>query len=946
MANIYNVIYRGNFCSPDGTDNVIEFSKRMLDTDPVPVVTPIIFAGHEDEPITFEFQDKGDYKQEPINGLSMTVNIKAIETFELQSLYTADEREWQVTLTGTFNVTGWLIPDSCSEPYASKPYDVSVQITDAVGTLEDVPFAKSDGVTYKGFYSDIQLVQICLAKTGLELPLLTGINTYEVTMDRAFGPLQQCYRDTARYLDADGNPFSCLEVLRSILEHWSARLHQWNGYWQIVNVLEKSTGNVKAWRYTTQGTTDSFVTLGNTIISGGINRDLQPTDANDETAKAFKLSTAYYQYGYPSNALLNGDFDDAIPPALPNHWVASDGGSAHSETRIDETTGLATTDHYLVIDSNGSGGGFIYNNTTVQVRANQKVVVSFDLLSYSAVSALGRRYLGLRLSDNFGNFYTAANGWVQSGNFYVIDYQASDFSNQIRVNFEISQQPYDYQLTIGLQAVAGTAGTEFSTRYNNVSIQPQTVSGQTAPPLGVFNRETLKAPQTYKKDPILLLHGDETNPQRTSRLSIGSAITITPPTFWERSGIVEPISGLPERQSLLHIVANTELRNHQRPYLTFTAKFVGFGYIDINTLLVVDLLSPTGWIFLSGKFDIKTGYHTLRFAEVLVNEPNYVEEFNIEDYGSEKGVEGLSVGQPDSITTQPGTSYIDLSGFATTDQIPVKASAVETAAGTNDDKFVTPFKLLGWWTNIKTLAATISGLWNFTTRPTYNGSNLLTAADIPAETDTLDSVLSRGNISAIGAKMGYLILNSATPDIVFDQVGGSGYNTFLFYRNGVVKMGVGRDAADDFYITRNVSGSYFDDTFKIVRLTGKASFGYGLSVDVAPVNPNDVVRLQELNAFKGSDTVLTKSSAYTVVLADFGSNGNVTIYVDTTSGNVSITLPSAGVMNGYTANIIKTSSDVNSVVVTATINGITNDLLASQFDAGTYKSNGASIFKF
>jgi len=875
MANIYNVIYRGNFCSPDGTDNIIEFSKRMLDTDPVPDVTPIIFSGHDDEPITFEFQDKGDYKQEPINGLSMTVNIKAVDSFELQSLYTADEREWKVTLTGTFNVTGWLIPDSCSEPYASKPYDVSVQITDAVGTLEDVPFAKSDGVTYKGFMSDIDLIQICLSKTGLSLPLLTGVNTYEVAMDRAFGPMQQCYRDTARYLDADGNPFSCLEVLRSILEHWSARLHQWNGYWQIVNVLEKSTGNVKAWRYTAEGTTDSFVTLGNTIIAGGIDRDLQPTDANDETAKALKLSTAYYQYGYPSNALLNGDFDDAIPPALPNHWVASDGGSAHSETRIDQTTGLATSDHYLVIDTNGSGSGFIYNNTTVQVRANQKVVISFDLLSYSAVSALGRRYLGLRLSDNFGNFYTAANGWVQSGNFYVIDYQASDFSNQIRVNFEISQQPYDYQLTIGLQAVAGTAGTEFSTRYNNVSVQPQTVSGQTAPPLGVFNRETLKAPQTYKKDPILLLHGDETNPQRTSRLSIGSAITITPPTFWERNGIVEPISGLPERQSLLHVVANTELRNHQRPYLTFTAKFVGFGYIDINTLLQVDLLSPTGWIFLSGKFDIKTGYHTLRFAEVLINEPNYVEEFNIEDYGSEKGVEGLSVGQPDSITTQPGTSYIDLSGFATTDQIPVKASAVETAAGTNDDKFVTPLKLLGWWTNIKTLAATISGLWNFTTRPQFGGSGLALLSEIPSPVD----ISGKANI--------------ASPTFTGDPKAPT------------------PTAGDN---DTSIATTAFVTT--------------------------------AISAFVAHDNVLSKSSAYTVVLSDFGSNGNVTIYVDTTSGNIAITLPTAVVMNGYTANIIKTSGDINSVVVTATINGITNDLLANQFDAGSYKSNGTSIFKF
>lgn len=916
MPTVLNTIYRGSFCTDKtGVNNVIEFRKRMLDTDPVPVVIPIVFAGKS--PVIIEFQDKQNYKLEPVNGLSCRVDILATDTFELSSLYTADEREWQVSVTGSESFIGWLIPDSCNEPFASKPYLVSIQAVDAIGTLNDVPFEQENGVKYKGFKSDIELLQICLSKTGLSIPLLTGINTYEVTMNKALGPLQQTFRDTARYLDSDGNPFSCYEVLRSILVHWSCRLHQSNGFWQIVNVLEKSKGNVKAWKYLPNGTPDGFITLGNSIFAGGFGTDVQPASANNELAKAFKLSTAYYQYGYPSNALLNGDFDDAVPPALPNHWIAADGGAGHSETRIDQTTGLPTSDHFLVIDSAGGGNGFIYNNTSVQVRANQKVVISFDLEAKTAfTSTIGTyRYLGIRLSDNFGKFYTAENGWQNTGAFYVIQYRATELQNAIRVSFELVQQPNDYQLTIGIQAITSAISTDFVTKINNVSVQPQTVSGQTAPPLGVFNRLTQKVKQSYKKDPILLLHGDEPNEQRTSRISIGSGTVITPPTFWERAGINDPVSGLPERQSLLHIVADTELRVHARAYYVFSGKFIGQADLDINSLLVIDQLVPTGWIFLSGSFDIKTGNHELRFAEILINDVDYVEEISIEDYGSEKGKQGFSVGQPDSVNTPPGGSYTDLSGYAKTEDIPVKASATETQAGTNDDKFTTPFKLLGWWTNIKTLAATISGAWNFTSRPKYNGSNLITLADVPAEADTLQSVMSRGSVTNNQFETNYVSpfkFNSATS--YFNGPSGGG-DDILFWS---------RIAASDYIFTHN----------GILRATK------------APVNNSDVVRLQELNNFKGSDNVLSKSAAYTVVLSDFGTNGNVTIYVDTTAGNVAITLPTPAVMNGYTANIIKETSDINSVVVTATINGVANDILSNQCDAGTYKSKGTAIFKF
>ncbi len=45
--------------------------------------------------------------------------------------------------------------------------------------------------------------------------------------------------------------------------------------------------------------------------------------------------------------------------------------------------------------------------------------------------------------------------------------------------------------------------------------------------------------------------------------------------------------------------------------------------------------------------------------------------------------------------------------------VPYQATQAEVNAGLNDDKFVTPNTLAGWFTNIKTLVQSISGIWTF-----------------------------------------------------------------------------------------------------------------------------------------------------------------------------------------------------------------------------------------
>lgn len=728
MANVYNTIYKGDFCDKSGNDIFIEFKQRMDALDPIPTIIPIVFAGEGDQPVVVEYPDKGDYKLEPVNGSTCKINIKAISTFELSSLYTADERDWLVVISGAWNWQGYLMPDSCSEPYDSKPYDVSVEATDSLGTLKDVPFLKADGTKYKGFISDLEAIRFALQKTDLALPFLVGVNTYEVQMATTDSPLRQSYINANRFIDSDGNAFSCHEVIRSIMARYSSRLIQFNGYWQIVNVLEQSTGLVPAFEYDANGILVGSATVGNAITAGGQNRNLRPVGDNS-FAKAYASSTAYYQYGYGANALLNGNMDDwaSNPTGLPDDWNVYNGATAHTETRLDRD-GNPTGDHYIVIDSSGTTG-FLGNDNPVLVRANETTTVTFDLLAQSAFSGVGTpRYLGVLIHDGAGNYFTNNNGWQPGFQFYVIQYKASDFQGQISVNFKVNARPTDFDLYFGVQSVQLSGSTDYQTKVNNVSVVPAVNSDQTKPPVGLYNKQKSLTKQTFVPDPILLLHGDDANDKRTSQISIGPAPPVVVSGNWARAGITES-------KTILDIVANTELRLHSRPYRIFDAEFIGYGLIDVNTLLTIDLLTGT-YIFLSGSFDLKRSTHTLRFAETLINDIPLTVEIK-EDYGTEKDKDGVSVGTPSGVNApSSGSSYIDLSGYATTADIPVKASAIETAAGSNDDKFITPFKLLGWWTNI------LSTVINFSARPTLGGVGLATLAEVTSGGAVRDNTMA------------------------------------------------------------------------------------------------------------------------------------------------------------------------------------------------------------
>lgn len=88
---------------------------------------------------------------------------------------------------------------------------------------------------------------------------------------------------------------------------------------------------------------------------------------------------------------------------------------------------------------------------------------------------------------------------------------------------------------------------------------------------------------------------------------------------------------------------------------------------------------------------------------------------------------------------------------------------------------------------------------------------------------------------------------------------------------------------------------------------------------------------------------------YTVTLAAFGQNGQLDIFANATSGNITITLPGATTMAGYQINIIKTDNTANTVIINGAGTNINQQgtySLTTQNQNGTIKSDNTQYRLF
>lgn len=193
-------------------------------------------------------------KQEDLNNKFFAVHptnalltLRSKFDYQFLPLFTQDNKKFKVVYEvdegSGFNIiwTGFIIPSVYRERFVAAQYPVELQIADNIASLKDELFTDDNGNLLNGKLKLIKVISHCLAKTGLQLNIRSGINIFEVTHDTAAtdDPLDQTYIDVACYRRQGKNgieAFSCWDVLKAILTPFGARIYQYDNVWILEEI--------------------------------------------------------------------------------------------------------------------------------------------------------------------------------------------------------------------------------------------------------------------------------------------------------------------------------------------------------------------------------------------------------------------------------------------------------------------------------------------------------------------------------------------------------------------------------------------------------------------------------------------------------------------------------------------------------------------------------------
>lgn len=159
--------------------------------------------------------------------------------------------------------SGMIAADAYEEPYMPAPYDVSFVFYDGLGKLKEIDLLNPQGDSFTGIKSQIQVLAIILAKTGLRLPINVAIDLFESKMNvgEGFTPLEQAFVNMDAFLKADGQPMDCYTALEMLLTPYCAQVFQRDNEWWIVEVDINRTDSVNRsydyYQFNEYGTKDS-----------------------------------------------------------------------------------------------------------------------------------------------------------------------------------------------------------------------------------------------------------------------------------------------------------------------------------------------------------------------------------------------------------------------------------------------------------------------------------------------------------------------------------------------------------------------------------------------------------------------------------------------------------------------------------------------------------------
>lgn len=262
--------------------------------------------------VDLTYQDRKDLF-EPIIPATLKISLDASLERDFSDLYSEDERTFKVELIRDSLTVflGFILTADIWEDFVADKWTLNINATDGLSSLKNTSFSNENGLNFFGRMTALQIINICLNKTGLNLGLNTNVQIQYYEWNR-YDILTDIYLSTERYFQNDNGtesePMDCDSVLRSILQIFNASVVQQKGEWYIfrsIDLIEKLlfTHYLNGNFYEI-----ALKQFGHRIGSNINNAEIFHCSGNQKksispSVQAYQVS---YEYGSSRNVLANG----------------------------------------------------------------------------------------------------------------------------------------------------------------------------------------------------------------------------------------------------------------------------------------------------------------------------------------------------------------------------------------------------------------------------------------------------------------------------------------------------------------------------------------------------------------------------------------------------------------------------------------------------------------
>lgn len=209
----------------------MEYRIEIQDIDNLEDELILHFSEKDSINLTYE---GGDDKTQPIIGsvLDFSLLVDDCESGKYEKYFTEDEKKWRVRfiLNSDDSIiwTGFLLPETYSEPYANNTFFVNFSATDGIGLLKGQEIPKA----YKN--SEVGVLDFLLSIINLTgIPLRLYVSTAILNSNSGWNNITI---DTSKF-DDDTDTHQFLE---SILHSMRCILYQSNNHWYVEGINKRN----------------------------------------------------------------------------------------------------------------------------------------------------------------------------------------------------------------------------------------------------------------------------------------------------------------------------------------------------------------------------------------------------------------------------------------------------------------------------------------------------------------------------------------------------------------------------------------------------------------------------------------------------------------------------------------------------------------------------------